>query len=230
MKSKMFQQVRLNEAGEKRLKAIPTLPAETRDAISRWFEDPESDPTNYAAAAQKMAETLPSSYDEITEAIIVTRFLLDRLAEFGDAMPDIVADLKTMRFYDDEQRYVILQDYLVRLLPIAARVHRFSRVKTAEQEGAPVLLRSSLAVALKPVYSSDFDYDKQVVTEYTPNVVGYTTVVQLELLRSGSSETFCCQLDAQRLNRFVADLLAVQAQLVEVKPVMDSLSNKPTSH
>lgn len=225
MRTKFFQKVQLSDGGKDRLRALPKLPPEARTGLAKWFAESETLPTGKIGAdAERLAASAPASVDAFMDAFSITSFIVAQLGEHGDNVADFVSDLRDIDFLKDESQYEILKEYLGVLEPHIKRLHLDDRRRRTQAAGAPQLDRTSIAVSIKPVFSKPFRYGEQEVLEYTPEIVDCTPVVQVELERSDTRQTFAFQLNEDGLNHFVADLLAAQAQFEAAKKLSARLS------
>ena len=74
-----------------------------------------------------------------------------------------------------------------------------------------------MSAMIKPVFPRKFEYGKDSLERYEPSPIGYCVVAQIELQKSDTAQVFSLQLDRENLDRFVTDLLALQAELVQME-------------
>lgn len=74
-----------------------------------------------------------------------------------------------------------------------------------------------MSATIKPIFPRKFEYGKDSLERYEPSPIGYCLVAQIELQKSDSAQFFSFQLNRENLDRFVGDLLALQAELVQME-------------
>lgn len=222
MKTKYFQTISLSSAGKRRFKSLASLPQDARVALIKWVSELDTMPRVYGPVIKEIARCTGAPADILGDAVNIALDALSDLGKFGDSSDDFMADTRTCNLLDEDEQYSALAEFIEATLQYAQRIHLLNRVVRTEDSGAPLLRNTSSSVAIKPVFDHDFEYGLMDVSDYQPEVVQYTPVAQIELLLQNQSESVTFQVSEDTLDRFLSDLLALQAQMKSAREVVDS--------
>ena len=222
MLTKYFQKIRLTEVGKRRFKALASMPEDARGVLGQWLSELETMPQTLHLGIEKIASTTNVPAYVAGDAVHISLYTLSALGQFGDSVEDFIADAHVAKLLEDESQYSALEHFFAATLPYAKRIYNFDRVSETESNGAPLLRRTSTSVVIKPVFGQDFDYGKMQIADYHPNLINYTTVAQIELLLNSQSDSVAFQVSEGELDRFLSELLAVQAEMKCARSIVDS--------
>lgn len=229
MRTRFFSEQWFDKSGKQGLQAVVGLSEDARSALLEWFRELDKDPRFDKSEIRDLVKRTRSPAELIARAVRTTHTVLTELARLGDRMEDFLEDLREVGDLPESFDYDSLNAYLLALAPEASRIHALRRFRSRANAGGAVLTGSSMVAALKPVYRKSYAFHEGDVTEYRPEVIGYVPVAQFELEVSpigGGTESLFFQLGSGNLERFIADVLAVQREFVQLAETANELNEK----
>lgn len=223
MRTQYFQKIRLSEAGKRRFTALVNLPDETRVKLIEWIAELETIPRVYSTIIQSIAGSTKAPADKVADAINIALDVVSDLGKFNDKVEDFIKDAQDAGLIDGDKQYNALSEFLKAACPHGRKIYLLERVYSAENSGGAILRHSSTSVAIKPVFDEDFEYGSMDITKYNPAIVKYTPTAQVELSIDNRAETVTFQLAEESLDRFLSDLLALQAQIKATREVLEKM-------
>jgi hypothetical protein len=106
----------------------------------------------------------------------------------------------------------------LKLGKIVEKYKYYVREKRTSAYGQPTLVSSSMSAALKPVFERKFNYGEDRIEKYVPKSIGYCVIAQVQL-KVDTNESYSFQTDMNSFDRFISDLLALQAEMRELETI-----------
>ena len=214
MRTAYFKEISLGDENIKNLQKLASLSKESANSILVWLEEvkevyPRFDRTDMA----KIADITGESATTLVGPLNGLRLFIDRIIDSNDDVEAFYADLKDLKVIEDKTGYKTLDLIFSRLPAIIGKFRLLNRCKITERLGSPVLMGSGMTATLKPIFPRKFQYGKDSIEQYKPKPIAYCVVAQIELQNSGSEYTFSFQLNGDNFDRFLNDLLALQAEM-----------------
>ena len=216
MKTSFFLENELDEKDIERIKTIQAADEGLFSLIKNWYLDQPEFPRINRKLTKEFASKTNKSAEEVNK-VIKSIFFLNRLfIDYeGDTVDNFIDDIKVVNpsIIVDETTF---KNRLDDIQNISSVFRMFVKSETAKSAGAPMLDSSNTSVILKPVIDEIFDFDKQDIKDYNPQIVKYEPCVLIQLKNSnGKSISF--QMDSESYERFLNNLIALQIELKAAK-------------
>lgn len=218
MKTTYFKENPLGQETIKNIQGLASLSEETARSILDWLEARESYPVLDRAEMVQIADATGMSATTLRGPVSVVRLFINRIAEYNENVEAFYADLKDLKIVKDETGYKTLDLIFSRLPTMIEKFRRLQSCAVTENAGMPNLVASNITTAIKPVFAKRFEYGKDSIEQYRPKPIAYCVVAQIEL-KNDSESIFAFQLNRENFDRFLNELLSLQAELriLEVK-------------
>ena len=224
MKTKYFRENGLSKEGKENLSTLLGLSTSVLDNILDWFQARTYYPRFDHQDIGDVSSLTDESGDRIISAISILKLLISRIIAEDDPIENYRDDIVALGLVQESEQPKI--NLLFSRLPaIVEKFRLFHRRTVAEGLGMPRLSGSSMSAAIKPIYGRTFRSGVDDLKTYDPIPMGYAVVAQILLERDGrEEEMFCFQMNRDNLNRFVSDLLALQAEVEKMHDSGERLS------
>jgi hypothetical protein len=226
MRTRYFKQASLSDEGKKNLQALASLSHESAGKILDWLKTKEVYPLFDSADRIEIAQSTGESGTVLMPCLSILKMFIDRITEHDDDPEAFYADIKDLDMVDQKTGYKTLDIVFSRLQDIIRGLRLLKRRKLTENFGLPVLIGSTMTAALKPVFSRKFKYNEDSLEKYKPEPIDFAVVGLIELERSDCESVFDFQLDMDNFDRFITDLLALQAEM----KILEQQARKITKH
>lgn len=222
MKSSLVQQLSFGEDARKAFESILSVKESTRQTIIDWFKDQKSRPVLNGSLFKELAIQTDESADDIRIILYVTRVILETLGEFDDRVDDFIFDLEERELLGKAGDYKKLKEFFSPLEGEKTRYYKFMQKERTAQKVMPDLRKVSSSSVLKPIIKKEFEY-ADGIENYSPEMIGVVITGQIGLTASDTDEQFLFQVDSYTLNRFIADLLALQKEMKQLEEIAQLL-------
>ena len=226
MRTRYFKQASLTDEGKENLRALASLSHESAGKILDWLKTKQVYPRFDSADRTEIAQSTGESGAVLIPCLSILRMFIDRIIDHDDDPEAFYADLKDLDIVDQKTGYKTLDIVFSRLPDIIKGFCLLNRRKMTEGLGLPILTGSTMTAALKPVFSRMFKYNEDSLEKYKPEPIDFAVVGLIELERSDSESVFDFQLDMDNFDRFITDLLALQAEM----KILEQQARKITKH
>ncbi len=112
-------------------------------------------------------------------------------------------------------------DILDRIEQLSKKYDRFFRIHRSTMRGAPLLKGGNYSAFLKPVLKKYFDFAKDDIEKYSPDIQLFLPMVMFEMTLTDDS-TFSFQLDVETFDHFFDDIVALRIELTQVMKAMEA--------
>ncbi len=138
--------------------------------------------------------------------------ILDALTDLVDAPKDIRREIITYSLKGTDSP-VELVEQLIDEISAQSSIAEQRQVSRFTQLVLPRLKDMEHVCAIRARFSESFSYAKDNIEDYNPKISDYHPVVLITLALSGDSEDSTFQLDQDKLDNLIADLIAAQKEL-----------------
>lgn len=212
MKSKFMKKVILDDALRANVKALCSVSDEVQSIIIGWYKNLDEYPRYDQKTIDTLSDATDTSHQTIRLILSLTDGLLTDSYKYNDNIEDIINDLKELELIPNEGDYNKLIKYFRELKSIIPEYCRFEKTKIAQKKGLPHISKTSMNVAVKPVFDRDFKHGEDDLKDFDQGIIDFTaaTTVRLSLT---NDQDISFQMDPYSLNVFITELLVLQDQL-----------------
>jgi len=213
MRTKYFKQNSLSDQGKKNLRALIAFPARSAEKIMDWLMEQNDYPRLDADDRLAIAERTQESGDKIFSVMSILHLFINRLVDQKDDIKDFHQDIMDLEEFSDVSKSEALDVIFARLPEVIEKFKYMTRKKAAETDGIPLLVSSTMSAAMKPILEQRFEYGRDKIEEYKPQLMGYTVVAQVGFQLHDNNNVFAFQMGSDDFNRLITDLLALQSEM-----------------
>lgn len=219
MQTRFLQEVRLSEVKQKQIVALGNLSEPAVCKLIEFIAGIDALPIMTPQKMQSLAERLNLSGKAAMDAYWAIMYLLSNMGKYSESADLITRDLIDSGAISEEAGSKI-KSILDRLSTKAAAISFLSQQNDVAFSGASSLRAMTTSTALKPVFRERYAYDREPVTKYLPEVIGFVPVAQVEIGIDDITDTrkcinFC--LTEEGLDRLISDLVALQTEMKSMK-------------
>jgi len=212
MKSKYFKVYSLSEEGKKNIIVLANLSDELLEVIFSYLNDLKTYQPYEKSAILSLAEKTGESAERLRKAVFAADTFAKRMGELDDSAQDLYSDLVSLNILS--QSIPQFLRFLEKLSSISKKYYLLYRATDTSEGGVPNLSRTSMTVALKPVFDKDFVYGTNDIMKYSPQMINFAAVAHISIERDDCSQVFPFQVKKADLDKFITDLIVLQKQLI----------------
>lgn len=216
MKTTFFLENELEEKDIVKLKNLQESDNDLFNMISDWFLEQSEYPEFNSNLTKVFALKTNKSAEKVNNTLVSIYWLSRIFTDYkDDSTNDFIEDIKSLNpdLVIDE---AILKERITSVHSISKVFSAFFKAESTKSAGAPLLKTSSANVILKPVIAEKFDFDKQDIKDYKPQIIKYEPCVLIELSDS-NNKSLSFQMDSLTFERFLNNLIALQIELNATK-------------
>ena len=225
MKSSTFRRLGLPDRAESDLKLISSLSKEKIALLLDWLDRKESWPTIALDGIESLSKETDLNGDTCLSFLYLVRFFLRVIIDYNDNIADIYDDIKNLEILEDENKYSQINLIFERIPELTRKFLPTYRESVSRYFGQPEMSGCNVAAVIKPVYRRRPEYGAFSIKDYQPEPLCYTVMGQVEISTS-SDEAVSFQVNIEELDKWLTDLLLLQAEMKQMSEDAKSLSDR----
>jgi hypothetical protein len=139
--------------------------------------------------------------------------IIDSITDLVGTPPGSLSDVLSETFKDTETPYSVLESS-IREISSDERFNKERAIQDFKKQALPSLRPLEHFCAIRARFDKKFRYSEDNIESYDPNVVDYHAVVVVKATpEDNASKGLTFQMDEERLDRLISELIAAQRQL-----------------
>lgn len=225
MKTKYFKEASLSDDGKKKLQIFAGISVQTAEKLIGWFEQQTMYPRMDYHDRFQLAQITGESGEIVQKCSSILKLFIDRIIDKNENVNDFYEDIKSANLVPSEIGYKTLDVIFAKMPDLIAKFRILRRQRVTESSGIATLTYCSSCSILKPILRKRFEYGVDKINEYLPEHIGYCVMAMIELEKS-NDQKFSFQMNSDDFNRFISELLSLQAEMRQLENVSEEMSKK----
>jgi len=224
MKTKLFKEAYFSDNVEKNIVKISSFDKKSVQIMINWFRELRVYPRFDSNEIELLAKRTNESAKVVITTVKTIHTLLCSLCETDDNIDDLIDDVKELGVFTDKGGFQSFSWMMSELWDVKINYSVFRKIRQAERLGLNTLSGGSMSVAIKPVFKKRFEYGIDDILNYEPEILSYAPVVMIQLSKN-DNDKYEFQMNSDNFDRFLSDLISVQAELKQVENNLNQLNS-----